>query len=164
MSTLNQIREGLSRAWDTIAEGWRELREGAAEALTRFHPGSEPEAEAGQPPLRTARWGLLAAEVSEEDQHVVVRLEAPGMKAEDFDIEVVGEVLVVRGEKRHAWEGERGQFHVTERAYGRFERAVRLPAAVNEEGARARYDAGVLTIRLPKVHATRRSRIPIETG
>ncbi len=37
MSTLSEIREGLSRAWDTIPEGWREPREMAAEALTRFH-------------------------------------------------------------------------------------------------------------------------------
>lgn len=38
MSTLNQIREGLTQAWDTLAEGWYDLRERASHALTRFHP------------------------------------------------------------------------------------------------------------------------------
>ena len=61
MSTLSQIREGLSRAWDSITEGWRELREMAAEALTRFHPGSNEDA---LPQRRTVRWGLLAADSS----------------------------------------------------------------------------------------------------
>ena len=38
MSTFNQIRDGITRAWETLAEGWRELVERAGDALTRFHP------------------------------------------------------------------------------------------------------------------------------
>lgn len=162
MSTLSQIREGLSRAWDSITEGWRELREMAAEALTRFHP-SPDDAEA-LPQRRSVRWGLLAAEVAEDDKDVVVRLEVPGMSSEDFDLEVVGDVLVVRGEKRVSRDNRAGDFYVSERAYGRFERAVQLPSSVDESRARARYDAGVLTVRLPKVESGRRSRIAIESG
>ncbi len=162
MSTLDQIREGLSRAWDSITEGWRELREMAAEALTRFHPS--PEGTDALPQRRSVRWGLLAAEVTDEDQDVVVKLEVPGMSSEDFDLEVVGDVLVVRGEKRVSWDNRSGNFYVSERAYGRFERAVRLPAPVDETGAKARYDAGVLTVRLPKVEPKRRSRITIDAG
>lgn len=161
MSTLSQIREGLSRAWDSITEGWRELREMAAEALTRFHP--VPSSEDGAPPQRrSVRWGLLAAEVADDGEDVVVKLEVPGMNAEDFDLEVVGDVLVIRGEKRVSWDNRAGDFYVSERAYGRFERAVQLPAAVDEASAKARYDSGVLTVRLPKVERQRRSRITIQ--
>lgn len=160
MSTLSQIREGLSRAWDTITEGWRELREMAAEALTRFHPSSEGTDRL--PQRRSVRWGLLAAEVADDDKGVVVKLEAPGMRPEDFDLEVVGDVLVVRGEKRVSWDDQVGDFYVSERAYGRFERAVQLPASVDESQAKARYDAGVLTVRLPKVQPRRRARITID--
>jgi len=160
MSTLSQIREGLSRAWDSITEGWRELREMAAEALTRFHP---VQSEEGTPPARrSVRWGLLAAEVADDGEDVVVKLEAPGMNADDFDLEVVGDVLVIRGEKRVSWDNRVGDFYVSERAYGRFERAVQLPASVDEASAKARYDSGVLTVRLPKVERQRRSRITIE--
>ncbi len=161
MSTLSQIREGLSRAWDSITEGWRELREMAAEALTRFHP-SPSEDPAGQlPQRRSVRWGLLAAEVADDAGSVVVKLEAPGMDPDDFDIEVVGDVLVVRGEKRVSWDNQVGEFYVSERAYGRFERAVQLPASVDQDDAKARYEAGVLTVRLPKRQPKKRSRISI---
>jgi HSP20 family protein len=162
MSTLNQIREGLSRAWDSITEGWRELREMAAEAVTRFHPTDGDDAE--RLPVRSVRWGLLAAEVADDDEQVVVKLEVPGMDPDDFDVSVVGDLLVVRGEKRVAWDNRRGDFYIAERAYGRFQRAVRLPAPVDEANARARYDAGVLTVRLPKREPRRRNRIRIDSA
>lgn len=160
MSTLSQIREGLSRAWDTITEGWRELREMAAEALTRFHPTAD-DAAAGAPAHRTVRWGVLAAEVGDNADDVIVKLEVPGMSAEDFELEVVGDVLVIRGEKRIARDDRVGGYYVSERAYGRFERAVHLPAAVDETRAEAGYAAGVLTVRLPKSQPARRSRITV---
>jgi HSP20 family protein len=162
MSTLSQIREGLSRAWDSITEGWRELREVAAEALTRFSPAPTDDASEVLPQRRSVRWGLLAAEVADDAKDVVVKLEVPGMSAEDFELEVVGDVLVVRGEKRVSWDNRVGDFYVSERAYGRFERAVQLPTAVKEEDAKARYEAGVLTVRLPKAETRKRSRITIE--
>lgn len=162
MSTLMQIRDGLSRAWDTITEGWRELREMAAEALTRFHPTAATEDHANAPARRSMRWGLLAAEVADDDSEVLVRLEVPGMNADDFSLEVVGDVLVVRGEKHLSRDGQHGNYYVSERAYGRFERAVQLPAEVDESAASARYDAGVLTVRLPKRKPRRRTRISIE--
>lgn len=159
MSTLSQIREGLSRAWDSITEGWRELRDMAAEALTRFHPSGNDQA---LPQRRTVRWGLLAAEVADDAETVVVKLEVPGMEADDFDLEVVGDVLVVRGEKRVARDDRVGDVYVSERAYGRFERAIQLPASVDQERAKARYDAGVLTVQLPRAASARRSRITIQ--
>jgi HSP20 family protein len=161
MSTLSQIREGLSRTWDAITEGWRELREMAAEALTRFHP-TPGTAENGQlPARRSMRWGLLAAEVTDDDRDVVVKLEVPGMEAKDFDLEVVGDVLVVRGEKHHAREDRQGDYYVSERAYGRFERAIQMPTSVDESAAKATYQAGVLTVRLPKLQPQRRARISV---
>lgn len=164
MSTLSQIREGLSRAWDSITEGWRELRTSAAESLTRFHPPASTHA-AGQASSRQdVRWGLLAAEVEDADDHVVIRLEAPGMNPDDFEIDVVGEVLVVRGDKRFARDQSSGEFYISERAYGRFERAIRLPGAVDEDRAQARYRSGVLTVTLPKVAARKRARITVSEG
>jgi HSP20 family protein len=59
MSTPSQIREGLRRAWDSMTEGWRELKEMAAEALTRSHPTSSLTQEDQRPARRTLRWGLL---------------------------------------------------------------------------------------------------------
>lgn len=165
MSTLDQIRDGLAKAWDSFTEGWRELRELAGDALTRFNPMTSREDNGTGTEIvsRAARWGLLPAEVSYGQDAVRVTLEAPGLEPEDFDIEVVGDVLVVRGEKKFAREEKRGNYHLTERAYGRFERAIRLPAAVEDTGAKAKYRRGVLTVTLPVSRDARSQRISIES-
>lgn len=164
MSTLHQIREGFSKAWESLADGWRELRELAGDALTRFQPKTshdDADAETDRLVRRASRWGLLAAEVSDDGRSIGVTLEVPGLTADDFDIEVVGNTLVVRGEKKLARDEVRGQYHVMERAYGQFERAIRLPAAVDDSKAKARYRAGVLTITMPKLKAGGSNRITV---
>ncbi len=164
MGTLDQMRAGLGRAWESLAEGWQHLRERAAGALTRFRPreGGEIETAEEQAVRRAARWGLLAAEVSEEPDRVIVRLEAPGMEPEDFDVSVVDGYLVVRGEKRFRHVSREGHYHVMECAYGRFERALELPAPVDMGRARARYRRGVLTVELPKTAESRARRIAVQ--
>ncbi len=167
MSTVQQIRQGLSRAWDSLAEGWRELRDLAGDALTRFQPkspGGEIETAEDRIVQRASRWGLLAAEVTDSDDTVQVMLEAPGLDPDDFEIEVVDDVLVVRGEKKVSREEKRGHYHVMERAYGQFERAIRLPARVDYERAKARYRRGVLTVMLPKSEESKIRRITVETA
>jgi HSP20 family molecular chaperone IbpA len=72
-------------------------------------------------------------------------IEVPGMESDDFDIQVVDDVLVVRGEQPVEREGTQGRYHVTEQAYATFERAVQLPAAVDEERARAAITAAFCT-------------------
>lgn len=166
MSTVDQIREGLTKAWDSLTVGWRELRELAGDALTRFQPKTpRGEVETAQERIvnRAARWGLLAAEVADNGDAIEVMLEVPGLEADDFDIEVAGDVLIVRGEKKLAREEAHGHYYLMERAYGRFERAIRLPAPVDDEGAKATYRHGVLTISLPRTQAARSRRITVDT-
>ncbi|HET6628864.1 MAG TPA: Hsp20/alpha crystallin family protein [Woeseiaceae bacterium] len=166
MSTVTQFREGLSKAWDTLTIGWRELRELAGDALTRFNPRTtrgEVESAEDRIVSRASRWGLLAAEVTETDDTVDVLLEAPGLEPDDFEIDVRGDLLIVRGEKRVSREETRGHYHIMERAYGQFERAIRLPASVDDEGATARYRRGVLTVSLPKNAKRSGRRIAVET-
>ena len=100
MASLSQLRQGLHRSWQSMTEGWRHLRERASHALTHFSPArrhDEVETVADQAMQEGSRWGLLAADVEEKTDSVVVRLEAPGMEAEDFDISVDDNYLVVRG-------------------------------------------------------------------
>jgi HSP20 family protein len=162
MSTLQQLREGMDRAWEGLQAGWRALTQRATAALTRFMPGEDPADDEGRSLLATSPgWGLLAAEVREDDDEICVRLEVPGMESEHFDIQVLDRILVVSGEKRVAREERRGRYHVTERAYGRFERALPLPTEVDESRARADYRNGVLTVRVPKHPRVSSRRIPV---
>jgi HSP20 family protein len=166
MEALEQVRNGLNRAWDTLSEGWRELGDRAADALTRFHlpvgrGGVETRDE--QVARNAARWGFLAAEISNADDSIEVTLEVPGMEPADLDIQVKDDVLVIRGEKRLSREQQHGQYHLMQRAYGQFERVLRLPAQVDDSKAKARYKRGVLHVSLPKSGASRRKRIPVNT-
>jgi len=109
-----------------------------------------------------SRWGVVAAEVVLGDDDVHIAMEVPGMEAGDFDIEIIDDMLVVRGEKKVQREHKRGQYHIMERAYGRFERVLRLPVAVDETGAEASYKRGVLRISVPRstpVTGTRRIEV-----
>ena len=161
MSTLQQIRHDVTHAWDRIVDGWEQLFRRAAGALTRFTPGAhKADSDEGAHKAMTSRssgWGLLAAEVFDDDDRVVVRLEAPGLDKGDFDLQVVDDYLVVRGEKRVASERTEGRYHIQECAFGRFERAIALPDEVDTTKAVAEYKKGVLRVELPKSHTKRRT-------
>lgn len=165
MTTLHQLQQGLERAWDWVSEGWTQLRQRADQALTRFQPSGrrdDMQTVADQAIDGAARWGLLAAEVRDEDDEVVVRLEAPGLESDDFELFAQGDMLVVRGEKRIERTQRQGAYHIRECAYGAFERAIPLPATVDDSRAKARYRRGVLHVRLPKTPAATRRRIDIK--
>lgn len=165
MNPLNQMRRQLHQAWDNLAEGWRALMERAGHALTRFSPagtGGEQPACDDSAVLEAPRWGLLAAELRNEPERIVVRVEAPGMQDEDFDIEVHKDALLVRGEKRLQRERDEGAYFLMECAYGQFERIIALPAAVESTGARATYKRGVLRVELPKQARSRTHKVRVK--
>lgn len=162
MSTLQQLQQGLDRAWAGLQAGWRALSERASQAVTRFLPGDgDRDDETRALWAASPGWGLLAAEIREDDDEVCARIEIPGLEPEAIEIRFVDGVLVVSGEKQVAREERRGRYHVTERAYGRFERALPLPVEVDESRARADYTHGVLCVRLPKHRRAAARRIPV---
>jgi HSP20 family protein len=152
MSPFEHLRDEFSHAWDALLDGWQRLYRRAAGAMTRFNQGakSADAEESAELTERNTGWGVLAGEVLDAEDKIVVRLETPGMSKEDFDLEVTGDYLVVRGEKRVAREETQGRWQITECAYGSFERAIPLPAQVNGDQASASYKKGVLRVELPK--------------
>jgi HSP20 family protein len=152
---IDDIRQGFGTLRETVAEGWERLRRSASGALARFRPGT-PDSLPAPRELddetfgRGALWAMIGGDVFEDDRQVLVRLEAPGMEKEDFQLDVQGDALRVRGEKRFQRESSDGRWRVVQCAYGSFERHVPLPAPVEPDGARASYRNGVLRVELPK--------------
>ncbi|GBD40770.1 Spore protein SP21 [bacterium HR39] len=108
--------------------------------------------------MPAATTGTLVPEIdlTETEGEYRITAELPGVDPKDVTVEVRGDLLVIRGEKRDEHE-ERGENrHFVERRFGRFERAIRLPAEVDLDRAEAVYDKGVLTIRLPKPEAAQK--------
>ena len=167
MNSISDLRRGVARAWDSVTEGWHELTQRAGDALTRFNPvagAGELETRDEQRLAAGTRWSVLAAELALHDDSVEVTLEVPGMEAGDFEISVVDDLLIVRGDKRVERSRQHGQYHVMERAYGRFERAIGLPVAVDEHSAKADYRRGVLRITLPRAASSKIRRIPVQSA
>lgn len=155
------VGKELNRAWESLAEGWREVLSRGGNALTHFGRGKEEDEAEGAALAKFPRWGLLAGEVVETGKDIVVRIEVPGMEKEDCEISIVGNTLYLRGEKRIERESDEGTWHVMERAYGSFERAVPLPGNVDGDAAEATYKNGVLTVKLPKMEGSSAKRIPV---
>lgn len=87
-------------------------------------------------------------DVYETVESVIVRMEIAGMRDEDIEVTVQGEVLMVTGSRSDSL--ERKAYHQMEIPFGKFSVVVELPAPVETENATAEYKDGFLTIRLPK--------------
>lgn len=167
-----QLKQGADQAWESLTEGWRELSARASGALTRLWPmpaadaASELKAQGsrGENPLAYGGWAFMASDVLDDDDRVIVRIEAPGMQREDFNIELHGDMLIVWGEKRADHQVSRGRYSVMQCAYGSFRRNVLLPVPVKADETQASYRDGVLRIELPKADSARARRIAVKTA
>jgi HSP20 family protein len=102
-------------------------------------------------PRRESAWYAPTTDVVREGDDAVVRLELPGVDvAKDVTVEVDGDRLTVRGERRDEQSGE----GFRESRYGSFRRIFTLPAHVDGDAVTASYDAGVLTVRVAGAHAS----------
>jgi len=107
---------------------------------------------------------LPAVDVSESEDKITVKAEIPGMEAKDIDISMSGDTLIIKGEKKTEREEKEENYHVVERSYGSFRRAVRLPASVDADKVEATYKNGVLTVILPKKEEVKPKAIEIKAG
>ncbi|WP_200342803.1 Hsp20/alpha crystallin family protein [Rhodovibrio sodomensis] len=104
------------------------------------------------PPASNAE-GVIAAprvDLKEDDSNWYITAELPGMSEDDVEVTYDDGVLRIAGEKKQEHEDQGRNVHVTERAYGRFERQLPLGHGVKEEQIDASFKDGVLTITAPK--------------
>lgn len=107
---------------------------------------------------RSMAWPRL--EMSERDDEVRITAELPGMNEKDVELLVEDGMLTIRGERRDESDDEDRGY--SERFYGRFERRIALPSGIEEDGCKADFRDGVLTVTLPRAPDSDRSRrIPI---
>jgi HSP20 family protein len=110
-----------------------------------------------------AREWSPSVDISETDDDVTVEAELPGLEAKDIEINVSGDVLTIKGEKKEEHEKKEGTYHYRERYSGSFQRSFQLPAEVQSDRAEANFKNGILTVNLPKAEETKKKRIEIKT-
>jgi HSP20 family protein len=113
-----------------------------------------------------AEWvpGAIAAplDLAETNEAFEIRVDAPGMTSSDFDVEVHGNIVTVSGSRKEEKEEKGKTFYRLERRSGSFSRSMTLPCNVDEAGVDAKYEAGVLTVKLPKVAGQCPKRIEVK--
>ena len=146
MVWMNTLWKGWS-PWDDLGSLQAELRE-LAEGVQRT----------------AADRGFPEVETKITDEGARVRALLPGFEPETIDVEVVGDRVRLSAERPEPESREGERLHARERAFGRFERTLRLPFEVCVEHVRANYQRGVLDLELPKSPAEKPRRIPVTTG
>ena len=126
---LNRLQEKINRVFE---ENLRLIRARV--------PREKPGVGVWSPPV----------DIYETEDSIVVKAELPGMKKEEIKIEVKGDVLNLRGERKLLKSNKENTCHLVERFYGSFSRNFNLPMVVDQSRAKATYKNGVLEVKLPK--------------
>ena len=103
-----------------------------------------------------------AVDVAETESAFLVTAEIPGMTAEDVKIDLTGNVLTLKGEKKEEKDEKGRNWHRVERCFGSFMRSVQLPETIDGERAKASYENGVLKIEVAKSPAARPRQIKVD--
>lgn len=91
-----------------------------------------------------------AVNIIEQKDDYQISLAAPGLKKDDFNIDVAGNIITISCEKEEKKEDKNGRYNRKEYSYSSFERSFTLPDEVNMEKIDAKYEDGILKLVLPK--------------
>jgi len=105
----------------------------------------------------------LALDIYETDENIVVELAVPGVKPEDIEVTVTGDMLMIKGKLEAEEETNERSYHLRERRYGSFVRSVTLPAPVQVDQTSAEFENGVLTLTAPKREEVKPKTIQVKS-
>jgi len=100
----------------------------------------------------------------DDRDHLVLKAEIPGMKKEDINISLHGDVLTLSGERKEEKTFEEANTYRSERFLGRFQRTLTLPVTVDSSKVQASYKDGVLTVTLPKSEEAKPKQIEVKVA
>jgi HSP20 family protein len=106
----------------------------------------------------------IPMDIHTDEESFVITAVTPGLKAEDLKIEILGDVVTLRGEIRRDEPEREIDYLLRELSYGAFERTLQLPEPVDAEKAEASLTDGVLTVRLPKTEDSRPKQIKVNAN
>jgi len=109
------------------------------------------------------RW-LPAIDLVEEGDHYVLRADVPGVSQDELKVELEDNVLTLSGERKSEHEERKDGYYRIERASGSFSRSLTLPEGVDPDAIEARFERGVLEVRIPKPAERKPRRVAIDVG
>jgi HSP20 family protein len=91
-----------------------------------------------------------AVDIYDDKDKIVIKAELPGVDKKDIKVDLKEHVLTLKGERSYENEEKEDNYYHKERAFGKFQRAFRLPVNLNPEKINADFKDGVLKIEIPK--------------
>lgn len=114
-------------------------------------------------PARLGEDGWLPRiDIAETKDSLVIEAELPGMDTNDIEVNLIGDLLTIKGEKQTEREENGKYYHCIERHSGTFKRTFRVPINVQSSKVDASFDKGILTITLPKTEEAKEKEIKIK--
>ena len=96
---------------------------------------------------------IPAAELTDREDALQLKLEVPGMEANDLDIQVTADSVSISGERKEESKSEEKGVTRSEFRYGKFSRVIPLPVEIQNSNVTAEYKDGILNLTLPKLEA-----------
>lgn len=118
--------------------------------LDNYRRDLSSSARAGETPRAASANWQPAVDIREDEQGFLIAVDLPGLTREEVQVQVKEDVLHVQGKREAQPLGDGEEMHRSERRFGEFERRFTMPENVRAEGIEAKFDHGVLRIRLPK--------------
>lgn len=112
--------------------------------------------------------GLTAPllDLTESNGSFEVKVDLPGYKPDEIDIEVHRDMVRISGERKEEKKEDKEEkgkiYHRTERRHGSFSRSLTLPCAVKDDKVKAEFADGVLTVHLPKVEEAKCHKVKVQ--
>jgi HSP20 family protein len=145
----------LLTRWDPFRE-FELMQNRMGRMYQDYTPGMEEQLSSAQivPPV----------DVYEDEHHLTLKAELPGIDPKDVDVRVENNILTIRGERKFEKEEKEENFHRIERRYGTFTRSFTLPNTVNPDSVKADYENGVLKIEFEKRAEAKPKQIQVNIG
>jgi HSP20 family protein len=105
-----------------------------------------------------------SVDVYEDTEAIVIRAELPGVNESDIDIEMVGDTLTIRGERKFEEEANRDKYIRIERQFGSFQRAFTIGVPVEADKAKASFRNGILELTVPKAEAAKPKKVQVSAA
>ena len=98
------------------------------------------------------------------DNEMIVSAELPGLNADDIDLNITADALVLSGDRQPDQIENEARYHRKERSHGKFNRSIQLPFMVDPNKAKAVFKNGILEIALTRAEADKPKKIAIKAG
>ena len=102
--------------------------------------------------------------IKETEKAIEVTADMPGLKPEDIEVNLTGNILTIKGTKKAETKEDKANYHLIERTSGYFARSFRLPVDVDRDQVQAKNKDGILTVTLPKAAKEVRASIKVESS